>query len=59
MERCCRCGRFLTEVDCSTENGFDYDVICTNPKCREIDLANYLESENAFFAAAIECEKEA
>lgn len=33
-EKCLCCGRFLKVVDCSTENGFEDMVICTNPKCK-------------------------
>lgn len=31
--RCCCCGCFMEEVDCSTEAGWDYDFVCNNDRC--------------------------
>ena len=33
-ERCLICGAFLTEIDCSTESGWDYTLVCKNPRCK-------------------------
>ena len=33
-ERCLACGCFLAEIDCSTESGWDYDLVCNNPRCK-------------------------
>jgi len=48
MEQCGRCGRFLTEVDCSTESGFDFDLVCSNKKCRDIENKLFAEECGKF-----------
>lgn len=33
-DRCAICGCYMAEVDCSTENGYDWYTVCNNPRCK-------------------------
>lgn len=32
--RCLACGAFLTHVDTSTESGYNFELVCNNPRCK-------------------------
>lgn len=32
--RCGVCGCFMGSIDTSTESGYDFELICNNPRCR-------------------------
>ena len=46
--RCGACGCFLGTIDTSTESGYDFELVCNNPRCKsKIATQEDLDSREA------------